>query len=153
MALSSSIISIFMALLFIVSPLTASVHAWSARNCLSEHYRRRKDTNIGQISVFTQILSDFQKQIVQDYLILDHSGPRVRLETVCRNHCEIKGFSRLCRLSEQFFPLLHLIIVFPCDFVLHGREFHFTQIDDLVFSVDDEIYLPTLMAFRSRCAP
>lgn len=50
-------------------------------------------------------------------------------------------------MSEQLFPLLHFVIVFLCDFVLSGREFHLAKIDDLVPAVDDKIYLASFVVF------
>ena len=73
------------------------------------------------------------------------------MHTVCYSkrgdECWDQGLPALCLLPENSNALAHLGFIFWSDNIFLGAEFHFTQVDGLVATVNNKVNLSALPAF------
>ena len=97
----------------------------------------------------------FNKQVIQPYFAMYIPAIHVSLDSVCRYESLMQGLTGLCGRAETFCSLTQMFVILFCDFELSLREFHLTEIDGLVTSVNQQINLPTVSFHEhtSLCTP
>lgn len=90
-----------------------------------------------------------REQIISRHLIIHHVALRGIGHAIGRDEGRDEGFACLCLLPEELDALTYPLLIFGRERIGPDTEFDFAQIDSLVATVDDEVYLSS--AFMTQC--
>ena len=98
-------------------------------------------------------MQDLCEQVVKYHLGLDAVAVHVSLYTVCRYHRQMKRLPRLCLIPEDLYLVAKNFVIFAVDGELVDGVFHFTYIDYVVSSVNQQVYLGAAFTILSFTEP
>jgi len=87
------------------------------------------------------------KKIINVYLII-YTLPACIANQTCRSHhSQVKGLISTSNLTECITPFQHSLCIFCRNCKGLARELHLTEVDSLITTVNNQVYLGTLMFF------
>ena len=97
----------------------------------------------------------FHKQVIHRDLTLDISGVHILVNTIGCNHRNLKCLFGLCLDLKCILLPAEFGIIVLCNHIFICTILHFTDIDDIILSVKEKIYLGAIYAqfFIGLCSP